>query len=455
MCGANIVADDLAIRSEFVTCTYCSTVLRITLQGTQEYRDSIPHREAPPGVVVERKGSGNLSITVQRTPQLSVLNKEAVLPAILIGSAIGIALSGVVTVPTLLIGIAQNAWFFILTAIGLLAVSIIISVFVTQIVMAAIMSRMNKNLSPLRLENSIIHSSFKRESIIGKNVEQFYAAVATGAFPTIGVFALTKDGRRIRLIWPLISKEAALYVEEILEVELGIFNLPVYGDPDIPGQKRDVVPESPAPASVEGIQCEGCAARLHETPEETRQGYVVCRYCNGMTLIYEPGTSKPILGLPEPNSPAFRYRLAETHTGLEVSDRDTKTVMLEITEGELHLYHGQKRDHTLSMSDLANICVKARTIESPAEPTTALGGLKNLWSFTKAMDEAGKYSGEVDPLEVMMQIGGRKTFRIVARNTRGDEIGLLEDIKDPREAFVLMKSLSKMRSQTDRQANVG
>jgi len=54
MCGASVVADDLAIRRELTTCSYCGTILRITHKGTEAYKAYLLRRNPPPGVTVQR-----------------------------------------------------------------------------------------------------------------------------------------------------------------------------------------------------------------------------------------------------------------------------------------------------------------------------------------------------------------------------------------------------------------
>jgi hypothetical protein len=69
------------------------------------------------------------------------------------------------------------------------------------------------------------------------SMKQLYSVVArvrTAAgyppYASCNVCPLNEDGRRAILMSGLESEEAALYIEEILEVELGVFGLPVYGD---------------------------------------------------------------------------------------------------------------------------------------------------------------------------------------------------------------------------------
>ena len=442
-----------------MTCTHCSTILRITQQGVQEYRDSIPQRQPPSGVVVERKASGNLSINVPRTWHLYILPKRLTFLALLIGLGLGILITSLWLLVVILSATSGGTHTANLDCAILPPMFV---VFASVVVTYSVMVGLRKNLPALRLENGIIYALPTEQTVDGKDVRQIYTAVTifrdpsdSRLLPLVGVYVLTKDDKRIRLLGPLISEEVALYVEEILEMELGIFNLPVYGDQAIPGQPRDVIPESPTPpASVEGIQCEGCAAQLHETPKDRRHGYVVCKYCNGVTLIYDPGTSKPILGLPKLNSPIFHYRLTKTHTGLEISAHDANTpTRLEISGGALHLYREQRQTHTMVITDIASIHVKKRTIYPDPEQITSGMSVRWLWKSVKAKSEAEKSSGILDPQAVMEQMGDFTTFTIVARNTCGDEIGLLEKIQDPREAFVLVKLLNKIRSQINRRAN--
>jgi hypothetical protein len=283
ICGANIIADDLAIRHELVTCSHCSTVLRITQKGMKEYEASILAREEPSGIRVKRGGPGRLSITAPRTQgAAAVINYRELKKGTKIGVAVAVG-----------IGLASGVISLLLTNIDLPNP---ISLFFCLVIPAVIISifavgMIHKSLPPLRLEGDLIHPSvLGTGQVATKNIQQIYTAVTnvlTGSgdksVVSCMVYALTQDGDRFPLIGPLDSQEAALYIEEILEVEIGIFNLPVYGDADLPGQEGHMLPESPEVMPIKGLQCQSCAAELNETPEARRRGFLVCDYCEVVT----------------------------------------------------------------------------------------------------------------------------------------------------------------------------
>jgi len=66
-------------------------------------------------------------------------------------------------------------------------------------------------------------------------------------------------------------------------------------------------------------------------------------------------------------------------------------------------------------------------------------GLFNLPVYGDA-DLPGQ-EGDVDPQRMLLQSAGIRTFGAVATDTSGDEIVLIDDIQDAREAFYLVQAL--------------
>jgi hypothetical protein len=161
MCGASIVADDLAIRRKLTTCAYCSTILRITEKGTQEYKASITQRAAPRGVTIKREGSGNLLISAGPTKAATVVNKRelklgartGLIATAAIGLLIGIiALLVTISSPDLLVSVLAVS----ITAFSSIVAFVVVPAVITVIWIAA---RSQKTLPPLKLKDGIISSA--------------------------------------------------------------------------------------------------------------------------------------------------------------------------------------------------------------------------------------------------------------------------------------------------------
>lgn len=446
ICGANIIADDLAVRHELATCSHCSTVLRITQKGMKEYKASILAREEPSGIRVKRGGPGKLSISALRTQSAAaVINYRELVKGTKIGVAVAAGIGVVSAVISLLLTIfLPSASIDLPNPISLffciVLPAVIISIFVVGM--------MHKSLPPLRLEGDLIHPSvLGTGQVATKNVQQIYTAVTnvlTGSgdksVVSCMVYALTQDGDRFPLIGPLDSQEAALYIEEILEVEIGIFNLPVYGDVDLPGQEGHVLPESPEMTPIKGLQCQSCAAELSETPEARRRGFLVCDYCEVVMLLYEPDTSKPILGVPDPNSPTFQYRIEATPDGLAIFARhsDTFPELIRVLQGQLHLTRPDGSVRTIETSRIIDFQVKETAVAQGGKVDRSM-----LSGIVKTFGTAMAHSGDVDPQKVLRQAIGLTAFKVVAKTVDGREDSLLDNIRDPQEAFLLVESLKK------------
>ncbi len=444
MCGANLVADDLAIRRGFITCDHCFTLLRITSLGAREYEGTLSAQQPPAGVLLTRSGPGEISITVPHSIKDSILfNRRQLITGALVGSAID-ALSGLVfgLVSLVIGGSALTALLFGLAAFVIgLGPSLLIFGGITALVMSA----RQKHLKPVKLHDGEIQPSWFNQpmpSLAVREVRQLYTVQSketgkrqTVPYITLAVYALMKNGGRTPLVKPIYSPEIALYVEETLEAEMGIFDLPVYGDVELPGQAGDAIPVPPVPSMhFDNLHCGGCGAELEVTPEALQRGFLVCAHCAALTLLYEPGTSKPILGMPDPDSPAFRYRVQEQAGRLVVCNRQDGRQVLSLDGGQecLEVHPAGAPSVTRSFAEISNPQVKVKL-------TAAEGERPEGWvmDFLKAMGEKMAYSGEIDSREVLQETIGWQTFWIGARTAGGAEIPLVEDIRDFREAFYL------------------
>ena len=118
-------------------------------------------------------------------------------------------------------------------------------------------------------------------------------------------------------------------VEELLEIEIGIFDLPVYGDTKI---KIDEVTAFQG-QSDEKITCYSCASPLNLTSPVRKKGYISCRYCQTTTLLYAKNSDKLLLG--QSNLQQIKYEVAYTKGRAGVFHKENKQVTLALMGNQI------------------------------------------------------------------------------------------------------------------------
>ena len=450
MCAASLVADDLAIRRGMATCQYCGTLLRITPKGTETYQDEIEQRPLPPGFTVTHTPPDLVSITVPRSKSAGiVINKPEVIKGLKIGVGIAVAVSGLI----LLFGIFLALLFspeFGVSMIPFSCTTFFLLIIPAVLVSILIVSAMQKTLPTLTIQGDTIHPAVMgNPKLQKKEVKQIYAAVTrvnTGQenpLVTTMVYALTENGKRVALLGPVGEAETGLQLEELIEVELGIFNLPVYGDADLPKQTDTAQLESPSvPQPMEVLVCDYCAADLQETPEARKRGFLVCAHCTGLTLLYEPGGDRPVLGLPKEDLPAGQYRVDPNDEGLVIFSRGSSAAnaIVTVDGAQLHTARLGGAVQTLALADIAKFQVREITEESASG--SDLGNAINVVKFFGNLKESMAYSGEVDPQKMLLNSLGMSTYQLIARMEDGRDYWLIKTIDDPREALYLAQVLT-------------
>jgi hypothetical protein len=215
------------------------------------------------------------------------------------------------------------------------------------------------------------------------------------------VFALRSDGARVRLIGPLADPATALWVEELLECELRLFDLPVFGEAALP-ERGAAAGNWPS----DRFECTSCGARVEVGDADVRRGLAECADCRGLTLLRDPRDGKPLLGLPDLTASPFLYRVVERADGVQlVPDDPGSWSLVEVSGGEVRVRRPGKRERKLAAAALSAVRVRA----------------------------SARQAGAVD-------------FEIVARGPGGQDVRLVEGLADPREAFLLEQSLERALS---------
>ncbi len=449
MCGANIEPDDQAIRRGVVTCTHCSTVQRITESGTRKADGNSAASAAPEGVQIVRGRQGGLMITGRRTRQGVVLNPPEIKRGALIGLGIGIAVTAagaLVSVPLLII----FGWAMLGIILPALLLQFLPVTFFAALIAIFVVAARQKNLPPLDLrDKTLFPKAYGAKPVAVGSVRQIYSTCTrvitrnpNEYFDQYMVFALTNAGERVFLIGPLESAESALYIEEQIEAELGIFELPVYGNPDLPKREGEPLPVSPREAPLGVAACDSCGADIAITPEESKRGFSVCRHCGSLRLVYEPGSEKPILGIPDAGGRDSQFTVSENPGETVVAARHSAIPVLRISKGKFLIPAPGAAQKAVDAHDVKRLDVK----EAGWVPMRKLdaGGMA---AGIDALKEAMAYSGEVNPMNVLLGAGTGKTYSITAALENGEEIRLLAGIRDIGESFALEKILqSKLKA---------
>jgi len=446
MCGANVVADDLEIRREIAVCSHCSTVLRITNKGTEAYREALQSSAVPEGVVVQRLKPGSLSIAARRTTKALAINR----PELVQGTLIGLAISGGITAAAAVLSVPLILIFgkdLIAFIIGSLLLILIPGSFIAVFASILVLSFTHKTLPPLRMDEGTVYPSMVgMKPFSAAAIRQMYSTatkVMVGSaernFFSYMVCALMQDDQRIALIGPLNSPETALYIEETLEADLGILDLPVYGDEKLPAREDRPLPVSPKETPLTGLHCDGCGAELTAGPEDKRRGYTVCRYCGGLTLLYEPGSSKPILGIPSSVQKDSQYLMETDSEGTTVMTRKSAVPVVKISGGRMELSPLTGSQQTIPLAKIVRLQIKV--MDNPAKEGSA--GAAIAAGMLK-LGDAMAYSGEVDPAKLIRDSLISTEYMITVKTNEGKEIPMLSGIRDLPEAFFLMGSIRRV-----------
>ncbi len=444
MCGANIAPDDQAIRRGLLVCTHCSTVQRISAGGTRKIEGDQAASAAPEGVKIVRGRQGGLTITGRRTQQGVVLNPPEIKRGALIGLGIGIAITAaaaLVSVPLIIIfgwGIAG----IIVPALFLLFLPV---TFFAAVIAIFVVAGRQQNLPPLVLQDkTLFPKTYGSKSVSADAVRQLYSTTTRVLvrrpdeyIDQYMVFALTNAGERVFLLGPLDSAESALFIEEQIEAEMGIFELPVYGNADLPKREDGALPVSPQEARLGGTVCESCGAEMTISPAEKKRGFSACRHCGSLRLLYEPGSMKPILGLPDANQQDAQFIKTGDPAESVITNRQSGDPVLRISNNKIQILTGAGKK-VFDPAGIQRLNVK-ETGWAPAREMDPAGMVAGL----AALKDAMSYSGEVDPIRVLMGAEGGKTYALSAVLSSGEEIRILAGIRNIGEAFYLKGALEQ------------
>jgi DNA-directed RNA polymerase subunit RPC12/RpoP len=439
MCGANIDADDLAIRREVVTCSHCSTVQRITAQGTRKAPGEIAAMKTPEGIRILREGPGRLTVVARHTRQSIVLEKSEIVRGTWIGLAIALGvtfLGGLASLPLLLIFGTDIAFFI---AVSLFLIFCPVALAAVLISIFSLASRQH-NLPPLRLKDkTLFPPNPGSKPLPADAIRQLYSTATrvlvrrpAQYVDNFSIFALTKDGRRVFLLGPMESAETALCTEELLEAEMHILDLPVYGDTALPRNEGRPLPASGREPDTEGLACDSCGAEMAVSPSEKRRGFAACPHCGSLMLLYAPGDSKPILGIPGAVQKDSQYLVETDRSGTTISERRSGKPAVRISKGKMEVFTAGAGRKKIALAGIQRLSVRDTGWVRKDFPA-----LEEMAEGMDVLKEAMAYSGDVDPVKILIGAGANFRYAVLAAMQNGKEVLLLDGIRDIGEAFFL------------------
>lgn len=449
-CAGNVTADEQAIRRGVVQCNYCTAILRVTTTGIETYKEQVLERLPPDNIRVDRNHSG-IRIFI---PILASNNGISRL-----GQPIG-------------------AWIWIpwvAALLTLLTLPIVMYLLANLLIPSSGKGFLTICLSPICLSVGAVflllsyigaekHPHFfvgdgvleKPREFIGQNnklpinkIQQLYVTsnriqvIDEEPTASINLFALMEDGKRISVFKNFPSLEAALYVEELLEIEADIFNLPVYGDAQVDAKS---VADFQQQVDEQTI-CYACAAPLKITLATRKKGYIHCAYCQTITLLYTQADHKLILGQPDPNQ--MQYEVASKDKLAGVLHKESKQVVL-VLKGRVIAQaplHPTVQGKVVSQIGIQQVPTSANTNLDAVNVVKGFSLVKDIFGgkLINQLDEKLAYSEDSTlgnkPINIQEHLAETIKYSIVAQIDNKMHL-LLPNIEDLAEGAVIVTTLN-------------
>lgn len=409
-CSAAVTVDAAVLRGHATICDYCGTLLHVTEQGMREseYVAQFQQRQPPEGVIVQR-GGGMLSV---EAPVSAGKNSYSF---------------GFIPLPRLIaIGVAAfflNCMFFFILPFVPCGVIFVVALGGLYLLLA--------RKPRVYIQNEVLHAEITPGWIVRKipvdEVQQLYIATNKMLDWTYRhLYALHRDGQRTYLYGPLVSDEVAFFMEELLEIEMGLFNLPVVGE-----SSADLESVSGAPSALKTHTCANCAGDLEETAAARRQGFITCRFCSTVTLLYPPNSRKPLLGLPDPASENLQFRIQRKGDNWRVLD-NRGTARITVRAG---LVEGVEAGSQFFLKEHLKTEL---TPENVFLPTQFMKLAERM-----AYSSEGLVEGDSQEEQIRNWFLANRSFALVAKAPDGRERTLLDGIRAPGEAALLYLMLNR------------
>lgn len=289
---------------------------------------------------------------------------------------------------------------------------------------------------PLTLDKEWLHSGLLGAgSFMVEDIRQLFSvtAVYRGGNPGQSgsvhhnLCILTRSGHRETIFGPAKNIEIVLAIEQLLEDELGLYNLRVKGDAQAPASSVEVMRESGS------MTCGICRASITPTSEDWQRGFLNCPYCEHLTGLYREGGEGVVLGESE-----LKVALETTEDGSLVLDAPVP-IRIDPSRRELHQGDGETAE-VLSFEALRGVAVRH------------VGGLKlaSGGGMVSRMKQAQARSGEISVGEVFAAAFlniEEDTYSVVLLMKEGLDRVLVSNLSDGRDALNIKTKVEALLAQ--------
>ncbi len=416
-CGGTAEIKNEAIREGLATCTYCHAHIVV---ASSEHPLQLKIEAEKAKLKIRRKGD-TLSITGRRPfgggQRLDL--RECV-----IGSVPGIYVCGTVFLSSGNPLAALIAGFVVFLLVGVVAS--FFRFYSPPLI-----------LTPFQLESGLLGAN----DYLRDEIRQLYAVSTIldgdrpGSVSTVhhNICVLARDGRREIIFGPARTIEIALAIEQVLEDELGLYNLRVKGD------ERTETVDSDRPRQTlklgDTMVCQVCAAESKPSAEDWKRGFLNCDYCDHLSALYEEGGARVVLG-DETLSVVFR----ESDAGLIYVDAPIPFVVdpsvRELRFGEPE----QDNEDRVAFSDVQGVSIRRVGGLGPASS----GGVIDRMKYAQA--RSGRISSdEIFGAALNLNIEDT-TYSLMLHMRAGLDRVLVADLTDAKAAFDLKSRLDRVFS---------
>lgn len=288
-CAAPLHLDADARARGVATCRGCATVQRA---GANAWREVGVLALPPDGVEAVRRDG---VITVDVPAELVRVAPTALVWGAVLGGVGGV-LAGVV-----------GGWL-----VGLLVAGVV-AVIATLVAVA-----LGRTPSVVVLDATLLHPAGGADPLPRDDIAQVLVAEDTEDAGRVGVHVTVwvrlRDGTRRPVVALLRDDQIALWLQDILDVELGLYQMPVAGDrarPNLPspGAVADAARTLPIASSTlpQALHCTGCGLPNEVDGEAQRVGWMACEDCGALCLVFPEDGKQALIGLDGPDEVAVPF----------------------------------------------------------------------------------------------------------------------------------------------------
>ncbi len=241
------------------------------------------------------------------------------------------------------------------------------------------------------------------------------------------ICVLTRDGRREVVFGPAKSIEIALAIEQVLEDEMGLYNLRVKGDE----RTENSGFKPPASQSEDSKWCEVCGAALKPTSSDWDRGFTHCFYCDHLFALYKDGGQAVVLG-----EGTYAVSIVEDDAGVFLVEAELP-FYLDPSAAEVRIGSSRSaQQEVVPFSEVRGVCVRT------------VGGLDfSGGGMIQRMKEAQARSGEVTVGEIFGAAFtdiGSVSYSILLQMRSGLDRVLVAELSNAQAALQLKDKLQSV-----------